>query len=192
MKIVVRKWVATAFGLRDRNYMTPLILHPDCADGPIHSVNAAIEATDGGCRALFRFDGDVSKIKVPGHTMSERMDDLWKTTCFEIFWQPRGGNNYREFNLSPSSRWACYDFDDFRVNSRNAPVDAISISCSHTGDQLLLEASIASELPLPADIALNAVVEDNDGNIQFWALAFAGGKPEFHSTVCRTISLGAV
>ena len=41
----------------------------------------------------------------------------------------------------------------------------------------------------PADVALNAVVEDVDGNIQFWALAFADGKPEFHSEVCRAMKL---
>lgn len=169
--------------------MHSLILHPDCAEGPIRSVSADIEDTDGGCRVRFRFQGDIAKIKVPTHALSERMDFLWKTTCFEIFWQPRGGTYYREFNLSPSSRWACYDFDDFRVNSQDAPVEAISISCSHTDRELVLEASIASELPLPADVALNAIVEDTDGNIQFWALAFEDGKPEFHSTVCRTIAL---
>ena len=152
-------------------------------------MTAEIEATANGCRARFRLDGDVSKIKVPEHTASERMDNLWKTTCFEIFWQPHGGSYYREFNLSPSSRWACYDFDDFRLNSRDAPVSAIAIACAHDGSSLELESSIASELPLPADVALNGIVEDLDGNIQFWALAFADGKPEFHSEVCRAITL---
>ncbi len=117
------------------------------------------------------------------------MDNLWQTTCFEIFWQPEGGAYYREFNLSPSSRWACYDFDDFRLNSRDAPVSDIAIACSFTDDELVLTASIGSQLPLPASAALNAVVEDLDGNIQFWALAFPDGKPEFHSEVCRQLVL---
>ncbi|MDN3645451.1 hypothetical protein QWY75_04410 [Pontixanthobacter aestiaquae] len=169
--------------------MHSLILHPDCAEGPITAVSADIEATESGCRARFRFRGDMAKIKVPVHAPSERMDNLWKTTCFEIFWQPHGGNYYREFNLSPSSRWACYDFDDFRENSTDAPVHAISIASSHNDSELVLEASIASELPVPADIALNAIVEDKGGTIQFWALAFEDGKPEFHSTVCRAITL---
>lgn len=191
MKKAHRKWVAAPFIVRDRGGMHSLILHPDCAEGPIRSVSADIEATDSGCRARFRFQGDISQIKVPVHAMSERMDFLWKATCFEIFWQPRGGKYYREFNLSPSSRWACYDFDDFRVNSTDAPVDAISISCSRSDGELVLEASIASKLPLPADVALNAIVEDHEGNIQFWALAFEDGKAEFHSTVCRAIALEA-
>ncbi|MDC0887179.1 hypothetical protein OAS19_05260 [Altererythrobacter sp.] len=153
------------------------------------SVSAEIYSSPNGCRARFALAGDVGRIKVPQHAASERMDNLWKTTCFEIFWQPDGGAYYREFNLSPSSRWACYDFDDFRSNSRDAPVDAIAIACSHDADQLELETNIASDLPLPADIALNAIVEDLDGNIQFWALAFEDGKPEFHSAVCRAMTL---
>lgn len=169
--------------------MKTLTLHPDCAAGPIRGVSADIEATDQGCKARFRLDGDISKIKVPVHTASERMDNLWKTTCFEIFWQPDGGQYYREFNLSPSSRWACYDFDGFRLNSRDAPIHAIAIASSHSDNRLELEASIASELPLPAKVALNAIVEDVDDNIQFWALAFEAGKAEFHSEVCRAIHL---
>ena len=169
--------------------MHDLVLHPACATGPIERVTAAIAATSGGCRARFRLDGDIARIKVPLHAASDRMDNLWKTTCFEIFWQPHGGAYYREFNLSPSSRWACYDFDDFRLNGREAPVSAISVVCSSDGSSLELEASIASDLPIPANIALNAIVEDIDGNIQYWALAFADGKPEFHSEVCRTLTL---
>lgn len=202
MKFAVGKWpctavlfvkrsngLARAFCCANTHLMQTLILHPDCAAGPITNVQAEIEATKQGCKARFRFDGDISQIKVPMHAASERMDFLWKTTCFEIFWQPEGGQYYREFNLSPSSRWACYDFDDFRLNSRDAAVEAIAIACSHDGTSLQLEASIASELPLPAAVALNAIVEDNDGDIQFWALAFEDGKAEFHSEVCRAITL---
>lgn len=179
-----------ALGAGNSISMHDLILHPDCAAGPIARVAASIESTPVGCRAAFRFEGDVRKIKVPIPAASGRTDNLWKTTCFEIFWQPQGGSYYREFNLSPSSRWACYDFDDLRLNSRDAPVSAVAIDCVVQDSQLDFEAAISSELPLPADVALNAIVEDREGNIQFWALAFQDGKPEFHSAICRAITLG--
>ena len=169
--------------------MKSLVLHPHCSAGPITSVSAEIDTTDSGCRARFRLRGDIARIKVPAHDVSERTDFLWKTTCFEIFWQPVGGTWYREFNLSPSSRWACYDFDDVRIGSRDGPVESIAISCSHGADELVLETSIGSALPVPADVALNAIVEDKDGAIQFWALAFEDGEPEFHSPVCRAAHL---
>mgnify|MGYP001048891419 CR=1 FL=1 len=183
------KWLAAAFYLRNSVKMHNLILHPECAVGPITSVSASVLPTEQGCRAQFRFDGDLSAIKIPADTDARRQDNLWKTTCCEIFWQPNGGSYYREFNLSPSSQWACYDFDDFRVNSRDAPVEAIAIACVHSDVRLVLNADIVSELPLPATVALNAIVEGNDGNIQFWALAFDPGRPDFHSATCRAISL---
>ncbi|QFT77863.1 DOMON-like domain-containing protein [Erythrobacter sp. THAF29] len=165
--------------------MQPLMLHQTCDLGPIRAVTASIAPTSAGCEAEFRLDGRVDGIVIPKPAASVREDNLWKTTCFEIFWQPIGGTFYREFNLSPSGKWACYDFDSFREGMRDAPVEAIAVSCSHSGDELVLKASIAAELPDPAQVALNAIVEHPDGGLQFWALAFPPGKPEFHSEACR-------
>lgn len=167
------------------------MLHQTCDLGPIKAVTALLTPTPVGCDAEFRLEGDIGAIVMPEPAASERMDNLWKTTCFEIFWQPIGDTYYREFNLSPSGRWACYDFDSFREGMRDAPVDAISIACSISRSddfgQLILKASIAAELPDPAQVALNAIVEHPDGGLQFWALAFPPGKPEFHSEACRQL-----
>ena len=169
--------------------MQPLMLHRTCDLGPIRAVTAAITPTQTGCEAEFRLDGDVSRIVLPEAAPPARRDNLWKTTCFEIFWQPIGQPGYVEFNLSPSGQWASYDFDSFREGMRDAPVDAISVSCSHAhsdgAGELVLKASIAADLPSPAQIALNAIVEHPDGGLQFWALAFPPGPPEFHSEACR-------
>ncbi len=165
--------------------MQPLMLHQTCDLGPIRAVTASITATTTGCEAEFRFDGRIGAIKLPEPGPSVRTDNLWKTSCFEIFWQPIGGTYYREFNLSPSGRWAAYDFDSFRKGMRDAPVDAIAVSCSHSDNELVLKASIAAALPAPAQVALNGIVEHADGGMQYWALAFGPGKPEFHSEACR-------
>lgn len=167
--------------------MQPLMLHQTCDLGPIKAVTATITATTNGCDAEFRFDGRMDGIKLPSPGPSERTDNLWKTSCFEIFWQPIGGTYYREFNLSPSGRWAAYDFDSFREGMRDAPVDVIALSCSHNDGELILKASIAADLPAPAQVALNAIVEHTDGGMQYWALAFPPGKPEFHSEACRQL-----
>jgi hypothetical protein len=167
--------------------MHPLMLHVTCDLGPIRAVTASVTATSQGCEAEFRLDGHVPTIILPPPAAAERIDNLWKTTCFEIFWQPLGDTYYREFNLSPSGRWAAYDFDSFREGMRDAPVDSISIACSHDAEGLVLKASIASKLPAPAQVALNAIVEHPGGGLQFWALAFPPGKPEFHSEACRAL-----
>jgi hypothetical protein len=169
--------------------MKSLILHPQCAAGSIVRIDAEIEATPTGCRALFVAKGDVREIRLPALQGDRgRFDDLWRTTCFEIFWQPAGSTFYREFNLSPSTRWACYDFDDFRAGMRNAPA-TVDVDVEVTADMLRLEAYIESDLPVPASVALNAIIEDADGVNRFWALAFQDGAPEFHSETCRAWAL---
>lgn len=167
--------------------MNPLMLHRTCDLGPVRAVTASVIATQQGCEAEFRLDGRVDGIILPATAHSERTDNLWQTTCFEIFWQPLGGTYYREFNLSPSGRWAAYDFDSFREGMREAPVGALSVACSHDGAGLVLKATIAADLPSPAQVALNAIVEHADGGKQFWALAFPPGQPEFHSEANRQL-----
>ncbi len=167
--------------------MHPLMLHVACDLGPVRSIIASIHATQQGCEAEFRLEGRLSGIVLPPAATSERRDNLWQTTCFEVFWQPLGSTAYREFNLSPSGQWAAYDFASFREGMRDAPVGAISIACTHDDAGLVLRASIAADLPLPAQVALNAVVEHHDGGKQYWALAFPPGKPEFHSEANRQL-----
>jgi hypothetical protein len=167
--------------------MHPLMLHVSCDLGPIRAVTASVAATAQGCEAEFVLDGHMPGIVIPPATTSIRRDNLWQTTCFEIFWQSLGEKTYREFNLSPSGQWAAYDFDSFREGMRDALVDAIAISCSHDSAGLVLRASIAADLPAPAQVALNAVVEHADGAKQYWALAFPPGRPEFHSEANRAL-----
>lgn len=163
------------------------MLHVACDLGPIRAVTAAVTATSEGCHAEFRLEGEVARIVLPQPAAPARQDNLWQTTCFELFWQPLGGTAYREFNLSPSGRWAAYDFESFRTGMRDLPVQAIAIGCAHDASGLVLTAAIAAELPDPAQVALNAVIEQADGHKQYWALAFPPGKPEFHSEANRAL-----
>ncbi len=169
--------------------MTPLALHPDSQSGSITGIAAAITPIPGGCHAVFVATGAIDRIALPAIAEPERLDDLWRTTCFEIFWS-HDGTSYREFNLSPSTRWACYDFDSFRAGMCNAPAE-VAITVNQSESELRLEAVIQSDLPLPASVALNAIVEDADGVNRFWALNFPTGAPEFHSPVCRALALEA-
>lgn len=169
--------------------MKSLILHPDCAAGSVSAIEALIEPTSHGCRATFVAHGYMSRSAVPPVQEAGRFDNLWTTTCFEIFWS-HDGTSYREFNLSPSTRWAAYDFDGFREGMRDAPAE-IEIAVEVSEAMLRLTADIRSDLPLPATVALNAIIEDADGVNRFWALDFRPGAPEFHAAECRALELPA-
>lgn len=169
--------------------MNQLSLHPHCASGSAIAIAAAIEPTPGGCRAVYVARGDISRISVPKIDQPGRFDNLWKTTCFEIFWS-HDGTSYREFNLSPSTHWASYDFDGFRENMRDAPA-GVEIDVNVSDTELRLEAKIICDLLLPATVALNAIIEGSDGVNQYWAMAFGPGAPDFHDVACRTLRLEA-
>ena len=171
--------------------MIPLMLHHSCDLGPVRAVLARIAATPTGCEAEFRLDGRMAGVVLGEPGPSVRTDGLWKSTCFEVFWQGIGEEGYREFNFAPSGRWAAYGFDSYREGMREADVDAIAVSCSHDEAGLVLKASLAADFPAPAQVGLSAVVENAGGALQYWALAFAPGPPDFHSEACRQLIVEA-
>lgn len=141
----------------------------------------------------FRLEGALDSVRLPKPAPSQRASGLWQHTCFEFFWQPDGGENYHEFNLAPSNQWAAYGFDSYREGMRDAHIGAIALASVHNvsnGQGVLeLKASIAADLAAPAKAGLSAVIELTDGTLQYWALAFPPGKPDFHAAVCRPLSL---
>ena len=169
--------------------MHALTLHPSCDPGPVRSVEAEVEATANGWRVRYRVAGDLSQIVWPCHTAAKRAEGLWRTTCFELFWQAGDAPSYTEVNLSPSSRWAAWRFSDYREGARDAQVDAISIATSASGPMFEMVASAAMDAPLPAKVGLTAVIEPCDAPLQYWATAFPHGKPDFHAGECRTIRI---
>jgi hypothetical protein len=119
-----------------------------------------------------------------------RTDDLWQTTCFELFVGGEGGD-YREFNLSPSGAWAAYSFDGHRSGRRNAEA-AIEIETSSNKKVLSLIAKIESDFPDPAFVGLTAVICETDAVTRYWATAFAPGEPDFHAEATRSLLFDGV
>ena len=119
-----------------------------------------------------------------------RSDGLWQTTCFELF-VGGAGDSYREFNFSPSGRWAAYEFDSHRTARRNADA-VIEIETSRNAKGLTLIAKIESEFPDPSRVGLTAVIEEADGAIRYWATSFAPGEPDFHAAAVRSLLFDGV
>src|SRR5262249_3035218 len=129
-------------------------------------------------RLRYVVTGEIARLVLPEVASPERTDELWKHTCFEAFVRREGG--YREFNFSPSTEWAAYDFDGYRVGMRNADVLAPRIEGRHGHEHY--ELFVAFDLPgdAPWRVALTAVLEETDGTKSYWALKHPPGKPDFH------------
>lgn len=139
--------------------------------------------TDGALRCVYETRGDIARLRIPPTTEPVRTDGLWRHTCYEIFVRSPGSDIYDEFNFSPSGAWAAYRFERYRSGMVELELgQPPRIACERRDDRLTVSASAgASDCPgSPLQIAVSAVLEDQDGRICYWALRHAEGKPDFH------------
>jgi len=170
--------------------MPSLYRHPDAPAGAIQSIDAELNRMDGGAVAIFRVRGDISKLVIPPPATPERADNLWRTTCFELF-VTGPDTSYSEYNFSPSGQWAAYAFDGYRSGMRN--VDAtIETELYSEKNEFQFSAEIRTEFQNPVQIGLTAVIEETDGVIRYWSTAFAPGKPDFHAAAVRSLLFDGV
>lgn len=177
------------------NMMT---LHPfsDADRGAVQQFEARVEATDeGGLWVQYIVDIAAEDIFLPDITAPERTDELWKTTCFELFVRRAGKSGYIEFNFSPSSRWAAYHFADYRKGVSDLPLERVPEIYVDFGETWFSVETSVSLPPdwvgVPLEANLTAVIESSDGKLGYWAVKHADEKPDFHHPDCFVLSLAA-
>jgi hypothetical protein len=134
--------------------------HPTFAPGQVKAVSVRwSELPDGRLMLRYRVDG-CSTLVVPAFHGRGRGDELWKTTCFELFLYD-GGGRYREFNFSPSGQWAAYAFSGYRNLAGNAEPRAIPDIKHETGDKMFMQTVFLDlrELAGAERASLAAVIE---------------------------------
>ncbi|MDR0577571.1 MAG: DOMON-like domain-containing protein [Candidatus Accumulibacter sp.] len=166
-----------------------LIRHPATPAPMVRAIEAGVFLAGGHVVFRYVLRGDMARVRIPAERLPERGDSLWEQTCFEAFAGLEGDSGYREFNFSPSGRWAVYDFGDYRRRLPDPEVAAPRIAARATEGRLELEAiAPLSSLP-PAlsgaawEIGLSAVVETTDavdGGRSYWALRHSSPRPDFH------------
>lgn len=110
-------------------------------------------------------------------------DGLWRTSCFEAFLKPEGGEGYIELNVAPSSEWAAYAFSGYRDGMAPLPIATPRIEALRSDHAFELDVTLdlAHALPPgPCRLALAAVIEETSGAKSYWALAHPDGRPDFH------------
>lgn len=171
-----------------------LVCHPatPCALPLQIDVSLAAAGSEAGAGLLLRYQlrGDLSRMRVPEPASPGPADGLWQRTCFEAFVARAGETAYREFNFSPSGRWAAYRFSaerlrDAAAEAAQAPV-VPDLELERGTDSLTLLAWLPLRaLPdcaqgLPMEIGLTAVIETTDGQLSYWALRHPAERPDFH------------
>ena len=171
--------------------LTPHQAHPPLGVAGVEA--RVIGAADNWLRLRWRIEG-AQELVVPPFAGKGRADDLWQTTCFELFLKPEGGEGYCEFNLSPSERWAAYDFSGRRLGMGERPVEREPQTAMRQGSSFaIFDAAIPlSALPRrDSRMNLAAVIEEHGGVKSFWALTHTAEKPDFHDPACFLATLAA-
>ena len=169
-----------------------LFRHPEIMSPSVTSIQAVWQRRGRCARLRFVVRGDIRGLAIPDATRAERTDELWRTTCFELFLRrPDGG--YWEFNFAPSAQWAAYRFADYRQAMADLAIARPHIAARQTRSQLRID--IELDLPDAANpVALNlaAVIEEKSGTKSYWALAHPPeGRPDFHHPSCFVLELAS-
>jgi hypothetical protein len=158
-----------------------LTAHPSTLSTPVDRIEVEVERGLGGdLRLAYRAFGNVGRIRLP-QAGAGRTDGLWRSTCFEAFVRPAGGDSYLEVNASPSGQWATYRFERERTGMSAAAEAPGDLHTRAFVDGIGVATRLAVD-PADADwrLGLSAVIEDADGGLSYWALAHPSDKPDFH------------
>ena len=115
-----------------------------------------------------------------------RKDELWKTTCLEMFLGIKDQPRYWECNFSPSGDWNIYRMEAYRRLGfdQEASISGLAIRAKRKVGAFSL-ATLVDLSPLVTDsdvleIGLSAVIQTREGNETYWALTHPGAQPDFH------------
>jgi len=172
-----------------------LVPHRDFPSGAVRAIEVTASRGESGQLDLdYRVRGAIDRVRWPEWKAVEPADRLWEHSCFEAFVGAAGEPGYAELNFATSGQWAAYCFTGYRAGMR--PIDDVLIGGGRTFGEGEAQVRRTIDLPDWADardwrVGLAAVIETLDGEISYWALAHAEGRPDFHDEVCFAARLAA-
>ncbi|MBU1405699.1 MAG: DOMON-like domain-containing protein [Proteobacteria bacterium] len=162
-------------------------LHPFTGRDPGGvNIQGAIERTPQALVLSIVLHGNLGDLVLPDGTERTRCDNLWKSTCFEMFWAEEGRKNYWELNLAPNGAWNVYAFPDYRTGmNRENRVGEPPTNTEHTTDTFSLTAELGiGKLHIhntPLRVGVSAVLKHQNSRLSYWALAHPKERPDFHA-----------
>lgn len=124
----------------------------------------------------------------------QRKEELWKNTCFELFFARPDAPNYWEVNLAPSGHWDVYRFEGYRQGMlREERIDMLSsriflqdgcltLHCNLYLDNLRFE-------NYPLVVGVSAVLCHKVNQLSYWALCHGDERADFHNPDTFTLTL---
>ena len=175
--------------MNQRGSSKKIILQPFSAEDTMeNSQISALISNDGySLEIVFELTARLAVLKIPEFdpSKSERKDNLWEHTCFEIFLAQKGKPDYLEFNISPSGDWNVYCFSGYRKGMKQEdsfktlPVEVKILSDQKLKLKISIDAGVFKNFS-GIDVGLSAVIERRNGGKSYWAVSHPGVIPDFH------------
>ncbi len=169
--------------------------HPQSDAGGIAAIDVTATLGQGGeFKLVYRVTGAIGALKIADPAIPDRVDGLWKNTCFELFVGNSEDKSYLEYNFAPSGQWAAYQFSGYRAEMAQLETEAPKISVVDGGQFLTVSVKLYvpdTERHVDLWVGISAVAATKSGKISYWALAHPAGSPDFHHNDCFAIKLEA-
>jgi hypothetical protein len=149
-------------------------------------VEVVLRRQQGMLLLCYLLRGPIAELAIPDRAeQPERLDELWRQTCFELFLAPAEDQNYWEVNLSPAGHWNIYAFDDYRTGMRpEAAIRSLSFNVvrEETSLAVVLELPVRSLVRNGGSLAVGpaVVLAARNGELSYWALHHHGSHVDFH------------
>ena len=168
--------------------MLELVCHPNTPSRVAQAVTAQVTRTaEGKLSVSYAIQGEIARLVIPAPGPARVGWKLWRHSCCELFVRQKGAAAYHEFNFSPSGEWAAYAFSKYREGTSLADEHLdpqVAVDSSGTRLNLYALADLARLSPAyvrsPLAIGLAVIIEEESGDLSYWALRHAPGKADFH------------
>ncbi len=146
----------------------------------------------------YQLDGDLQTVILPAcSSVYPRRHELWRQTCFELFFGIPGESQYWEVNIGPDGCWNFYHFTGYRQGMQeDAAVEELTCRVLRRGNTFSLFCRIDVLKLVPdcksLEVGIAAVVFDSAGAAAYWAIDHFDTVPDFHSRQSFLMALPGV
>src|SRR3974390_3765271 len=128
-----------------------LKLHPESPSFAVSNIEVVVTRPSVDDLILsYIVTGKMNEVRMPPVMPAGRADELWRHTCFEAFVRASSGPAYYEFNFAPSTQWAAYRFDSYRMGKHVATeISAPRIDVRSNEECYTLRTSLELDVLLP-------------------------------------------
>lgn len=129
----------------------------------------------------FSVSGNLEAYQIPTKQKQKRDNNLWESTCFELFLANSEMDGYYELNLSPSLAWNLYYLSDYRATPKEVCIkNEIEIETFHNEDSLKLSCKFEMKTDVFNLYNVAVILLTQSNQRHFWSVHHRSEEADFH------------